>query len=212
MKTYRKQEIAIGIMFLLAMASYMPGSALVSSSFANAAHTSQLTLGVFLEFINSAVVVCIAVLLFPILKKYSERAALGYFSSRLIEAILLLIASACALLPLINPEMSTAASDTFMGFRIILFQLAMISLGAGSVLFCLVLYKNRLVPRLLSGLGIVGYIALFISGWVEIFNPSPLGAILFVPGALFELAFPVWLFAKGFSAKILLEDEKRRVQ
>jgi len=147
-------------------------------------------------------------LLFPILKKHNEWAASGYVASRVIESVLLLTASACVLIPVINSETSAGINGAFMGLREVLFQLAMISLGMGSVLFCGILLSSRLTPRFLSVLGIIGYIALFISGWLELFSPSQLSVILFIPGALFELAFPVWLFIKGFCEREAVVNEK----
>ena len=71
-------------------------------------------------------------------------------------------------------------------------------LGFGSLPFCYLLYATKLAPKLMSLLGFVGYVALFSWGLLEITN---MGAptILFIPGALFEIAFPLWLIAKGFN-------------
>ncbi|MCL2012383.1 MAG: DUF4386 domain-containing protein [Cystobacterineae bacterium] len=208
---YKKQSIAIGILFLLAMGSYSLGSHLITSSLDDDISnevSKQLIFGVFLEFINSATVVGIAILLFPILKKHNELASLAYVASRVFESVLLLIASACALLPLFSPEVSYLTGKAFMSFRVILFQLAMVVLGAGSILFCWVLFKSRAIPPMLSLLGMVGYMALFMSGWLAFLGLSTLSILFFIPGGLFELAFPVWLFAKGFSEKEPRTDEQ----
>jgi len=195
----------IGALFILAMLAYMPGSELVASSLDSAnrfnnINTSQLYIGIMLEFINSAVVVGIASLLFPILKKINEWVAVAYAASRIIESILLIICSVCALLlPLIGPEAVDTAGYTILKFRELLFQMAMISLGAGSIAFCCTLYNGKLAPGSLSILGIIGYIALFISGWLNIFGFGKISTILFIPGAIFEIGFPIWLFIKGFA-------------
>ena len=201
MKVRRMQGIAIGILFLSATATYLSGSELIASALTDSVNASQLKLGAFLEFINSAVVVAIAALLYPILEKYGKGVMLGYVSSRIVEAILLLAATACAMLPLVAPGLPTDMLEAFMGLRAVLFQLAMISLGMGSVFLCWTLYTSRLLPRLLSVLGIIGYIGLFLSGWLELFNPSPLSMAFYIPGALFEIAFPIWLFSKGFQRR-----------
>jgi len=194
----RKHGIIIGALFLLAMAAYMSGNGFITSSLRDGIFESKFKLGIFLEFINSAAVVCIAALIFPILRKQNEWATTGYVAARIVEATLLLIASACAFIPVLIP-CNQNVIEAFMGFRNILFQLAMISLGAGSMLFCWVLFKSRMIPRLLSVLGIIGYFALFVSGWIELFVTSSIAFVLFIPGALFELTFPVWLFIKGFN-------------
>jgi len=51
-------------------------------------------------------------------------------------------------------------------------------------------------------LGFVGYLSLFASGWLEIAGASVAYA-LYIPGGLFEIAFPLWLIAKGFSEPAL---------
>ena len=42
-----------------------------------------------------------------------------------------------------------------------------------------------------------------VSGWAELFGLSGFSMVVFVPGAIFELILHVWLFAKGFSERIL---------
>ena len=139
-----------------------------------------------LEFINSAAVVSIAVLLFPILRRYSEGMALGYAGSRIIESVLLLVGALSALLLLT------------LRWHDLTFQMAMIALGAGSLLLCYILYTAKLVPRAISVLGFVGYIALFVYALSEILGLN-IGLVLFIPGAIFEIVFPLWLIVKGFN-------------
>src|SRR5690242_17295235 len=83
----------------------------------------------------------------------------------------------------------------------------MIALGAGSVGLCYVLYRAKFVARALAALGIVGYICLFVSGWLVIFG-SDLGLLMFVPGAVFEVAFPRWLIIQA-STRLLSPKHER---
>ncbi len=201
MDYHKKYSIAVGALFLLATASYMSGSGLVEASLGtNGVHAGQMKTGILLECINSAAVIGIAALLFPVLQRYSIWIAAAYAASRIAEAVLLSIASVCVLvLTMVTPE-KLFLMDVFVSFRNLLFQMAMMFLGGGSILFCIGLYKARLVPRLLSVLGVAGYSALCVSSLMELAGlPGP-GMILFIPGAVFEIAFPVWLFVKGFSS------------
>jgi hypothetical protein len=65
------------------------------------------------------------------------------------------------------------------------------------------LYKSRLVPRVLSLIGLVGVPLLVASATSAIFGLiqplSPLSAIATFPIALFEFALGVWLIVKGFN-------------
>ena len=194
MTTNRKIAIAVGVLFFAATLSYGVGSALITSALATPddllnPNNTQIGIGVLLEFINSAAVVGIGLLLFLILRRYSEGMALGYAGSMIIESVLLLVGALSALL------LQT------LSWHDLTFQMAMIALGVGSILLCYVLYKFRLVPRAISVLGFVGYIAIFAYGLLEIFaqNIGFIGSVLFAPGAIFEIAFPLWLIVKGFN-------------
>ena len=207
MKLYRKQAVGIGILFLTAMASYMVGSELTASSVNSANQFTNINMnflqfGIILEFINSAAVLGIAVLFHRILKTYSETTSILYVLSRSLEAFLLLICSVCTLtIALTNPQNVQVVAPYLFSMRELLFQTAMIALGAGSIFMCQTLFTSRLIPRPLSILGIVGYTALLLSGLLSLFGYHQFGMMLFIPGALFEIAFPLWLFWKGFTPK-----------
>ena len=191
MTTRRRIAIAVGVLFFTATISYGVGNALIASALdapddLSNPNTAQIGIGVLLEFINSAAVVGIGVLLFPILRRYSEGMALGYAGSRIIESVLLLVGALSALLLLT------------LRWHDLTFQMAMISLGAGSLLLCYILYMAKLVPRAISVLGFVGYIALFVYGLSEILGLN-IGLVLFIPGGIFEIVFPLWLIVKGLS-------------
>lgn len=211
--TARTAAVVVGALILTATASYLVGSALIESAieapydFATLAET-RVRVGLFLEFINAAAVVGVGVLLFPILRKYREGMALGYAATRVLESALLLVSALFVLLflSLANgdgpagatgaPQREPLATWAMEGYDLA-FQLAMIVLGAGSLLLAFVLYEARLVPRFLPILAFVGYVSLFASGWLEIAGHS--AAWLYIPGGLFELIFPLWLIVKGFN-------------
>lgn len=212
----RTNEKLIGVLFLLATASFMLGSMVIESNIAQADYLSHLYpnrtpifVGIFLEFINSVAVVGISVLLFPLLKHHNTTIAVGYLSSRIIESILLIVGIIAPLVLLTLSETHltadgvTQAYHTDLGNLIIkgqemTFELAMLALGVGSVLLCWLMYHKRLIPRLLALLGIIGYIALTASSCLAIIGID-LGEVLFIPGGIFEIIFPLWLIFKGFN-------------
>ena len=199
-KSFRKHEIAIGVLFILVIAVSVFGGGFEDSMVADGVYGNKFITGIISELFNNFCVVAIAVLFFPILKKYSDWGALGYIASRIMEAVLLMIVTACALLSCMMSEIPASLIDVLIKSRFILFQLALLWLGAGSVLLFLVLHKNRLVPRFISVWGIVGYAAIFIVGLANLFGvPTLISNLLYIPGGLFEVGFPIWLFIKGFS-------------
>jgi len=215
MRNDRVTAVVVGVLFFAATGSYLAGSELIAAAMngpdrLSNLNTAQLRWGVFLEFVNAASVVGIGVLLFPILRRHSEGMALGYAGSRLIESALLLVSALGAMmLPVLGREYrpadaANAAQLSTLGTLAIewydlAFQLALTVLGAGSLLLCFILYTGALVPRALAVLGGVGYAALFASGWLEMFDQG-IGEVLYVPGAFFEIVFPLWLIAKGFNS------------
>jgi Domain of unknown function (DUF4386) len=213
----RRTGVLVGAMFLLATLAYLAGSGLVESVAGDPGYLTvayderhRLFAGVLLELVNCAAVVAIAVLLFPVLRRRSEAVAVGYLASRLVEAAILAVG---ALGPVLLVALSraqpggggTALADT-LGRMVVAgeaagFRTAMIALGLGSLLLCHRLYRWRLVPRPLALLGFVGYVLVLVWGVLGVLLGRDPGMGLFVPGAVFELAFPVWLFARGLGVR-----------
>ncbi|RIX53912.1 DUF4386 domain-containing protein [Paenibacillus nanensis] len=208
----------IGALFLISTIAYLTGSGLVDAVINKPAFLAELDpgrmqvmAGLLLEILNAAAVTAIAVLVYPILKSNSESIALGYLSSRIIESVLLLAAIIGPLTLLGLSESFIAAGGDADGYyktigdalvrgEDLAFQLAMLALSVGSILFCILLYRTKLVPRLLSLLGALGYIALLASSCLTICGYDP-GMALFIPGGLFELILPLWLIFKGWNKR-----------
>jgi len=87
----------------------------------------------------------------------------------------------------------------------------MVVLGIGSFLLCVALYRYRLVPRLLAGFGFVGYAALLTSSCLSL-TGQEVSPLLFAPGAVFEIAFPLWLMIKGLNAQEKPPQSKESAQ
>ena len=77
-------------------------------------------------------------------------------------------------------------------------------LGLGGLLFTWLLFRFRLVPRLIAVVGLIGYGLLIpagIAGWFGLVDPSPTGNVAFLalPVAVFEIILlPFWLLFRGF--------------
>lgn len=216
----KKSARVAGALFLVSTGAYMLGSGLLNPvlhrpDFLSNLYTDRtnVMLGWFLEWINAMAVLGIAMLLYPILKRHNEAFALGYFGSRVIESVLLILSAIgpFVLIALSHDYifMSTAQDPAMewlgqivLDLRAVLFQTAMLVLSLGSLLLCHVLYRARLIPRLLSVIGFIGYTALLANSCLAILGYET-GSVLYIPGAVFEIAFPVWLLVKGFDVRIL---------
>ena len=207
----------VGALFLLALVVYGGGTALVDSGSGEtdvlsdvADNQMQISAGALLMLINSVVVVSIGVLVFPVLKQHHEISAYAYLITRVFEAVLLTVGILFLLLliPLGQEYVDTGASDASVlsslgrvaqEGNLYSYQIAMIGLGLGSLMFCRVLFRARLVPRFMAVWGLVGY-AIFAAGAMLEVLGYGVGLALSVPGGLFEVALGVLLLVKGFPA------------
>ncbi|MEU8052532.1 DUF4386 family protein [Micromonospora haikouensis] len=163
-----------GAFFLLAFVAYGVGSALPGQP-----------AGAALVALNSALVAAIGALAFRALRPAHPGAAWGYLVARGAEAFLL----AAGLV--LRDSAGAGAAD-------IAYQAAMLSLGLGSVPFCLALARQRWLPGWLAGWGVAGY-ALLAAGAAAELAGIRVGVVLAAPGGLFELVFGVLLLARGFA-------------
>ncbi len=196
-KYSRKIEIAIGLSFIIATICYAAGSGMVSSALV-AGDVSRQTfgMGVLLEIINSLAVIAIGILMFERFKSYNKTLVTGYVITRAVEAVLLIVGSLIAFLAVevglgSNLNAIILAHDLFFGG-------AMLVLGVYSTIFFFYLFKKSMGPKWMMALGGLGYLLTSVYAVITIvtgFEVNPL--ILFAPGGIFELLFPILLVFKG---------------
>ncbi len=219
MKSNKNTARIVGIFFLAAIVAYGIGNGLIASVLTTQDYLSaisvnklQLVVGALLMLVNSALIVGIGVMMLPILKQHNNTIAYWYFSSRIIESILLIV-GVISLLSLltISQEYVKAGIPDASYFKTLstlaikgnyfAYQIAMIVLGLGSVAFCYLLYQSQLLPRFIAAWGLIGY-AIFLTGSVLEILGFNIGLILSIPGGLFELFLSVWLIVNGFNSAI----------
>jgi hypothetical protein len=71
-----------------------------------------------------------------------------------------------------------------------------------------ILYRSKLVPWWLSVWGLIGAIFSFVTYFLGFFSVH-LSDLLFVPIAVQEMVFAVWLIVKGFDASLLTSFSER---
>jgi hypothetical protein len=206
----RRAGVVAGAFMLLGTATYATGSALIQSVAASpegaaaVAERSRVSIGVLLLLVNNAAVVVIGVALFRILQRRHHVVAVTYLTARVIESTLMTVGAIAPLL-LVTIGSGTSGSEPeptmaqmLLDFRDISFQFAMIGLGIGSLALTYTLYTRRLTPRTIAGVGLVGYAFLVAWGALSVLEGGNASMALFAPGAVFEIAFPAWIFARGF--------------
>ncbi len=221
MAAHRGTARTVGWLYIVASAAGVAGLALeepVLSSPARlgaaSAHGDRLLAGGLLELIMGGAAVAIAVVIYPVLKRFGERQALGYLVARAVEAVIYLIGT-IALLTLVTAsrdfvEAGAAEASAYhaageltmvvrdWGGHVVLDVTAF---SASALILNTVLYRARLVPRWLSGWGLVGAGLYWLGGVLAMFWLDPGSAAqvaLDVPLGIQEMVFAIWLIVKGF--------------
>ena len=194
MNSTRKIAIIVGLLFLVATVTFMIGSNIIQSFLIDETQNRPpLILGVILEIICGIAIVAIGVLMFPILKIFNKRLALGYVIFRIIENVVIMVGG-IYLLSLLK---------LMWKYEMIVFVFT----AVGGLIFSYLLYQSKLIPRYLSGLGIIGYAILFLGVVFDMFSLFNIndgaGLLIYLPGGLFELFLPIWLFIKGFNTSAI---------
>lgn len=180
----------------------------------------QVMIGMVIELIWALAVVGIPVVLFPILKKYNEALALGFHSLRFIEAISTIIHSIILLILLTLSQEFVIAGTPAASYYLTLGTLLLaarewvFNIGSGliwslsALLLNFILYRSKLVPRWLSGWGLIGAILSFVTYFLGFFSIN-LTDFLFAPIALQEMVFAVWLIVKGFNSSVIVSESAK---
>jgi Domain of unknown function (DUF4386) len=222
MTSIRRTAVLVGLLFLTATVAFATAEALINGVLDRAdylsgasADANALTTGALLAFVNGVAVVGIAVLLYPLLKGYSEPLALGYVGLRVAELVASLFLLAVPLLVIAlgdrlrDGTVDVSASQPLGSLLqaqhdVAIVMVYLITSVAGGILAFL-LYQTRLIPRWLAVLGVIAYPVLFVGAVLDMFDVVDVtqgaGLLAVIPGGLFELILPIWLLAKGFTIR-----------
>ena len=227
MDSNRKAAIIVGVLFIIASAAPIStyfftgflGGGIVGEPIPDylgnvSANERQVLIGMLIELIWALAVVGIPVVLFPILKKHYEALAHGFFSLRFIEALSTIVGSIIllTLLTLSQEFVIAGVPDASyfqtLGTLLLAAREWTFMIGSGLVwslsalILNYMLYKSKLVPRWLSGWGLVGATLSFATYLFQVFSIK-ISDFLFAPIAVQEMVFAVWLIIKGFNSSAI---------
>lgn len=173
----------------------------------------------FLEVLLALACIGTAVVLYPVARRQSETAALGFVGARVLEAAVILVGvfSLLAVVTLRQDLAGNAGADQgallAAGAALVAVHDWTFLLGPGLIpavnALCLgyVLYRSGLVPRIIPALGLIGAPMLALSVTATLFGAwdqvSVFSTIATLPIALWELSLGIWLVAKGFDPQAL---------
>jgi len=225
MKSYRGNAIAAGVLFILCSAasilSIVPLGATVGApvNFATLAGSANaVVMTALIEFVWAASGMGIVIALYPVLRLFSPTLALGSVVARVVENVVILIGTISLLTLLTVSQQAAGSADTTSfqatGDALVAVRewasadfVAGLAFVVGTFMYNYVMYRSRLVPRWLSGWGLVGavltLVAIGYAGFTQDFGFTTVNSVLMAPIGLQEMVLAVWLIAKGFNLSAL---------
>ena len=215
----RRTSLAAGILYLLTFVS-IPTLALFQPAreradfILGAGDDTGVLWGALSEVVVALAGIGTAVVLYPVARRVSQTAAIGFVSARVLEGALILVgvASVLTVLTLRHDVAGTPGADeasllttghalaaTYDG-AFLLSQSLMPAFNALCLGF--VMYRSGLVPRILPLLGLIGVPLLLASDLAVFFGAydrmAPVAALAALPIAAWEFSLGVYLTVKGF--------------
>jgi hypothetical protein len=216
----RKHSLAAGLFYMLTFVS-IPTLAIYSQVrapgyIAGSGPDNPVMWGAVLEIIVALAGIGTAVALFPVLKKQSEGFALGFVTTRVLEASAI-FAGVASLLSIVTLRRAGVGADGMIAGQALVAMYDRLFLVGQSLmpamnglLLGILMYRSRLVPRILPILGLIGVPLLLAGVAATLFGligrVSTLAGLSAMPIALWELSLGIWLTVKGFNPSPLTSE------
>jgi hypothetical protein len=226
----RGNSRAAGIFYLLTFLSSIPALILISPILNDANYVTssgsdtRVLWGCLLDCVNGLTAVGSAVAVYSVVKRQNGSLALGFVTSRLVEAAVVMI-GVVSLLAVVTMRQdfagsgADAASVTVTANALVDVRNWTFLFGPGlmpvfnAVLFGTLLYRSRLVPRIIPTVGLVGapllfaaFVACLFGGIAQV---SATAFLLTLPVAVWELSIGLWMTFKGFRPEAVAALEER---
>jgi hypothetical protein len=179
--------------------------------------------GAFLEVIVALAGIGTAVTLYPVVKRQNEGMALGFVTARVLEAAMI-FTGVVSLLSLVSLRHDLGGATGASAAALVTTGASHVAVYNGTFLLgqtlmpCInalllgtLMYRSRLVPRVIPVLGLIGAPLLLIAVIATLFSGglghiSAFAAIATLPVAAWEFSLGVWLVVKGFKPSPITAD------
>ena len=225
MDYFRKLAIIVGVLFIIytsvdILSFLFTGSITSTNYLVSVSENAGLVgTGALLLLIGGACAAGIAISLYPVLKKFNAGLALGAVGFRISEGVLRFVA-VCGYLLLITlsqqfvkagaPDSSyfqTLGVLVYAGNRWVGNVASLLAFSIGALLYYIIFYRTKLVPRWISAWGLVAAIlgmlscVLVLVGLIAPFGTEQV--VIAIPMLPQELVLAAWLIAKGFNPAVI---------
>jgi len=208
MSADRKAAVGIGVLYIIGTVGMVLSVVVTSGVLSGSAYLAQIAaepnrvaLGALFMLVAGLALAMVPVVFWPIGRRYNETLAMGYVVFRgALETIFYVITALLWLLLIAlstRPDAAPLARFVRTTETVMWDQLQAIPFVLGGLMFYVLLYRSRLVPRWLSVWGLVGAALYIVAPLGGMFGHSV--GFFMGPLALQEMVMAVWLIAKGFN-------------
>ena len=222
MDPMRKTALVAGLFYLITFIS-IPTLAIYSNLKSDPAwilgsgSDTSVLLGTVLELIVALAGIGTAVALFPVVRRQSEGFALGFVTTRIVEAAMIFM-GVVSILSLVTlqqglgaaasaadaPSLTTTGASLVANYNWAFTVGQSLMPGFNALLLGTLLYRSGLVPRALPTLGLIGAPILITATVLTIFGVveqySAISGLTAIPIAVWEFSLGLYLVFKGFKA------------
>ena len=221
MKSNKKTGRLVGLLFLLIFVTgiivyqFLQGPLLFSDDFltATSANSNKIIISTLLLFLSGLMSVVIATVLLPIFKKHSITLAFLYLASSILGFIAISIDNISVLsmleLSLEYTKNETSNSDLLNALGNVFYKkhwwthyLSLLVSCFPVFILYYTFYVSKLIPKVISIVGIIAVVLMFIELLFSIFGNS-ISMNMLVPIGLIQLILPLWLIFKGLNPTVL---------
>ncbi len=222
MNTYRKIAVITGVIFIIATVAVFVADALTPDLTGAdyltrfSAHTDHVAAGALVYLVTAFASGGIAIAMYPVMKGANAGLALGSVVFRALEAAFYMVEVVCLLsLLTLGQQFTTAGAaerttlqaigNSLVNVRDQAALVAVFAFCLGAFLYYTLFYQSRLIPRWLSGFGIVAILLMMTACVLALFSGNRITSYipLAAPIALQEMVLAGWLIVKGFNPSAL---------
>ena len=219
MHSTRKIAVITGVIFIIATVVVFVADALTPDLSATdyltrfSANTNLVAAGALAYLVSAFASGGIAIAMYPVLKGSNAGLALGSVVFRTLEAAFYMVEVVCLLSLLTLSQQFIAAGaagrpslqaigDLLVSVRHQAGLVAVFAFCVGAFMYYYLFFQSRLIPRWLSGFGIVAILLMAAACGLSLFSSNRITSYipLAAPIALQEMVLAVWLIVKGFNA------------
>lgn len=216
-KTGRLTGLLFLLIFSIGIVVYqiLQGPVLFSDNFltTTSENSNEIIVSTLLLCLSGIISIVVATILLPIFKKHSITLAFLYLAFIILNFIaisidnfsvlsMLELSNAYANSGTDNSNLFTALGNVFSQKHWWTHYLSLLISCFSVFTLYYTLYLSRLIPKVISGFGIVATLLMFIEILFSLFGSS-ISMNMLLPIGLIQLIFPLWLIFKGFNSSAL---------